>query len=109
MLNEKYDLRYLPLFNDELTRDVSYIAFKLGNPDAANALLDLVETAILNRLEEGPESYEPVFSRKDRKYPYYRIYVKNYIIYYVVIEENGRKIMEVRRFFHTLEDRDNKI
>ena len=28
MLNEKYDLRYLPLFNDELTRDVSYIASK---------------------------------------------------------------------------------
>ena len=50
--------------------------------NAANALLDLVEAAILNRLEEGPESYEPVFSRKDRKYPYYRIYVKNYIIYY---------------------------
>lgn len=43
----KYDLRYLPLFYEELDRDVSYIAIKLKNPDAANDLLDDVESAIM--------------------------------------------------------------
>lgn len=105
----KYDLRYLPLFYDELNQDVSYIAIKLKNPDAASDLLDDVESAIMKRLKDGPESFEQVYSHKSRKHPYYRIYVRNYIIYYVVLEEHGRKIMEVRRFIHSLEDRNNKI
>lgn len=108
MLSETYELRYLPLFYEELNERVSYIAFILENPGAANNLMDDVESAILKRLEEGPAIFEPVPSRKDRV-PYYRIYVKNYVIYYVVLEENGKKIMEVRRFLHTLEDRDHKI
>ena len=109
MPKAKYDLRYLPLFYEELDRDISHIAIKLKNPDAANNLLDSVESAIMKRLKDGPESFEQVYSRKSRKHPYYRIYVRNYIIYYVVLEERGRKIMEVRRFMHSLEDRDNKI
>ena len=109
MLNKTYELRYLPLFYEELDRDVSYIAFKLKNPDAADRLLNEVEKAILQRLEDGPEIFEPVPSRKDRTVSYYRIYIKNYIIYYVVLEENGKNIMEVRRFLHILENRDAKI
>ena len=109
MLNDSYELRYLTLFYEELDHDVSYIAFTLENPDAANKLMDDVEKAILKRLDEGPEIFERVPSHKDRLHPYYRIYVKDYIIYYVILEENGKKIMEVRRFLHTLEDRDTKI
>ncbi len=109
MLSDSYELRFLPLFYDELDHDVSYIAFKLGNPDAASKLIDDVENAIMKRLEEGPDIFESVPSRKDRLHPYYRIYVRNYTIYYVVLEEDGKKIMEVRRFLHTLEDRDYKL
>ena len=104
-----YELRYLPRFYDELDHDISYIAFQLQNSSAAERLLNDVEAAISDRLAEGPEAFEPVSSRKERLYPYYRIYVRNYIIYYVVMEENGRKIMEVRRFLHAREDRDNKL
>lgn len=32
--------------------------------------------------------------------PYYRIYVKNYVIYYVVIDNGANKIMEVRRILY---------
>ncbi len=42
----KYDLRYLPLFYEELDRDISHIAIKLKNPDAANNLLDSVDNKI---------------------------------------------------------------
>ncbi len=107
-MQDNYGLRYLPLFKQELDLAVTYIAFQLNDIDAANSLLDNVEIAIKNRLN-NPESFEPVPSKKDRKHPYYRIYVDNYIVYYVVLEENGQKIMEVRRFLHTLQDRDNKI
>ena len=108
MLNDSYELRYLPLFYDELNHDVSYIAFILQNPNAANKLIDDVETAILKRLADGPDIFEAVPSKKGRL-PYYKIYVRNYIIYYVMLEENGKRIMEVRRFLHIREDRDNKI
>lgn len=47
------------------------------------------------------ESFEQVKSLKERKYPYYRIYVDNFVIYYVVIDEgNGNKIMEIRRLLY---------
>lgn len=107
MLNQKYALRYLPLFHEELESAVLYIANRLGNPTAAESLLNNVESAVLERLENNPEGYEPVPSKKQRDYPYYRIYVGNYIIYYVVIPEGKEQIMEVRRFTHTLQKRDN--
>lgn len=109
MRKAKCGLRYLPLFFKELDHEVSYIAFKLGNVTVANTLLDEVEAAILKRLHDGPECFEKVYSHKDRKNPYYRIYIKNYVVYYVVIEENNTKIMEVRRFLHARENRDYSI
>ena len=109
MADTKYILRYLPLFYEELEEKVIYIAETLKNPQAANDLLDLVESVILERLPNA-EPFEPYRSLKERRYPYYRIYVKNFVIYYVVIGDEGpRKIMEVRRFLYNREYRDAKI
>ena len=100
MVNETYELRYLPLFYKDLSEKVTYISENLQNPQAANNLLDAVEKAILDRLPVA-ESFEPYYSMKERRYPYYRIYVKNYVIYYVVIDDEGpNKIMEIRRFLY---------
>ena len=109
MNRPSYELRYLPLFCEELDHAVSYITFNLCNPDAADNLIDNIEHAILTRLEAGPESFEQVPSRRKRAHPYYRIYIRNYVIYYVVLEENGHKIMEVRRLLHILENREKKL
>ena len=95
----EYQLRYLPQFHHDLKEHVIYIAQKLRNPEAASALTDAVEKAILER-KANAEAFEQYHSRKDRRYPYYRIYVKNFIVFYVVITEDGRKIMEVRRFLY---------
>ena len=46
------------------------------------------------------EAFEQFHSRKERKYPYYRIYVKHFIVFYVVIPENDHKVMEIRRFLY---------
>jgi plasmid stabilization system protein ParE len=97
MANQTYTLRYLPLFYEDLEKKLLYIAKELKNPQAANDLVDAVEKAIMERLPYA-ESFEEYHSKNDRKYPYYRIYVDNYIIWYVVIDEDNNKIMEVRRF-----------
>lgn len=99
MVERKYILRYLPLFYEDLESKVSYIVNRLKNSQAANDLLDEVEKAILER-QPVAESFEIFHSLKERKYPYYRIYVKNYVIFYVVIDEGIDKIMEVRRFLY---------
>ncbi len=109
MLSKKYRLRYLLLFYEELEEKVTYIAEKLGNPKAANDLLDKVEAAVLERLPIA-ESFEPYHSHKERRYIYYRIYVDNYIIYYVVIDDKSEdSIMEVRRFLYNGQNQQNLV
>lgn len=47
-----------------------------------------------------PLSFEPFQSIRKRKYPYYRIYVDNFTVYYVVIKD----LMEVRRLLYNSRD-----
>ena len=109
MADTKYKLRYLPLFYEDLEQKVVYIVEELHNQQAANELLDAVENAILERLPVA-ESFEVYHSIRERKYPYYRIYVKNYVIRYVVIDDEGEdKIMEVRRFLYNKQNKDRLI
>lgn len=104
MSNKKYRLQYLPLFEQDLIQTASYITNVLKNPDAAEKLVDDVETAILERLN-NPLAFEPYPSVKKRKYPYYRIYVRNYVVYYVVIGD----VMEVRRFMYGARDTERYL
>lgn len=105
MYDKKYKLRYLPLFYEDLDEKITYIAEKLKNPKAASDLLDKVEKAILDRLPVA-ESFEPYHSIRERKYAYYRIYVDNFTIYYVVIDDKeNAPTMEVRRFLYNRQDR----
>ena len=109
MFSKKYRLRYLPLFYEDLQEKVTYIAEKLKNPKAANDLLDKVEAVIMERLPMA-ESFEPYHSVRERKYVYQRIYVDNYVIYYVVIDDNPKDlIMEVRRFLYHGQNRGNMV
>lgn len=109
MLNDNYQLRYLHLFYEDVKDVVSYIKYELSNPQAASDLVDDIEAAILKRLPVC-ESFEPYHSKRERKYPYYRIYVKNYIIYYVVIDDvSDNKIMEVRRFLYNRQNMNDEL
>lgn len=109
MADTEYKLRYLPLFYEDLEQKVRYIAEQLHNEKAANDLLDAVENAIMGRLPIA-EAFEPYHSAKERRYNYYRIHVKNFIIYYVIIDDEGsKKIMEVRRFLYNKQNREQLI
>ena len=106
MAEKNYKLRYFSLFENDLSEIIDYIIYHLKNKQAANDLLNKIETAIIDRLR-NPESFEPYQSTKDRKHPYYRIYVKNFIIYYVIIDDDNdeSKIMEVRRVLYYKRDK----
>ena len=104
MLNKHFQLQYLPSFEDDLNDIVDYIAVKLHNPEAASDFLDDVEEAVKERLNH-PLSFEPYPSARPRRHPYYRIYVKHYTIYYVVLDD----IMEVRRIIYTPRDTPNQV
>ena len=78
---------------------VDYITIQLQNPVAAENLVDDIETAIQERLHCA-ESFEPYHSAKERRYPYYRIQVRNFTIFYIVIGN----IIEVRRILYNRRD-----
>ena len=103
MSSKQYQLRYLPIFYDDLSNAVEYIRSFLKNPQAAEKLIDKVENAIFKR-SNCAESFEPYPSTRNRENPYYAIYVDNYIIFYVVL---NHKIMEVRRFLYKGQNKDN--
>ena len=99
MENKEYTLRYLPLFKSDLIECANYIANKLQNPIAAEKLINDVETAILERLD-CPLSFQPYHSKKNRDTTYYRINVRNFSVFYVVIDD----VMEVRRLLYNRRD-----
>lgn len=103
MLGDKFSIRYTPKFLEDLNEIVDYITYKLHNPDSVMNLVKRIEDAILGR-QNCPLAFEPFQSSRKHRYSYYRIYVDNFTIYYVVIDN----IMEVRRIFYSGRD-SNKI
>jgi plasmid stabilization system protein ParE len=83
---------------------VDYITVNLQNPSAAERLIDDIETAVYKRLE-APLSFAPFRSSKKRPHPYYRINVRNFSIFYVVIDDT----MEVRRILYSKRDLDKQL
>ena len=98
-MDKQFTLSYLPLFEQDLTAVRDYIALTLMNPSAALRLVEDTEKAILKRLK-NPLDFEPYHSNKDRTHPYYRINIRNYTVFYVVIDN----VMEVRRFVYSKRD-----
>ncbi|WP_303942113.1 type II toxin-antitoxin system RelE/ParE family toxin [Enorma burkinafasonensis] len=99
MDEKRYSLRYLPLFWDDLHSAVTYIAEVLKNPQAAERLLDNVESAIMEHLK-NPTFATVYKGRRDRQLPYYWFAVGNYMVFYVVEDD----VMEVRRFLYGARD-----
>ena len=58
MIGKRYELRILPLFEDDLNEIVDYITYRLRNPIAAERLVDDVEAAIEER-RSCAEAFEP--------------------------------------------------
>ncbi|MFR2788400.1 MAG: type II toxin-antitoxin system RelE/ParE family toxin [Clostridia bacterium] len=95
-MEKKYKIKYLPLFYKDLDQITDYIMYKLNNEIAANNFVNELEKEI-NKRAYNPVSYEKYISIRKRKYTYYKIYVKNYTVFYTVKDN----IMEVRRILYS--------
>lgn len=104
MLGKRYELRILPLFEEDLNEIVDYITYRLQNPIAAEKLVNDVEAAIEER-RSCAEAFEPYSSSRKREHPYYRIQVRNFTIFYVVIDGT----MEVRRLLYSRSNIKKKL
>ena len=80
---EKFNIKYLQSFNKELKEILYYIEQKLKNKNAARKLSIKIEKAILEA-SKNPKSFEICKTIKKSKYNWYRIYVKNFIIFYTI-------------------------
>lgn len=102
-MENKYKLTYLPLFYKDLDKITDYIKYHLGNEIAANNFVNKLENEIKQRAN-NPESFEKYMSSKRRKDSYYRIYVKNYTVFYTVKDNfiEIRRILSNRRNFDKL-------
>lgn len=94
-----YDLRYLPLFWDDLNSAITYIAQVLKSPAAASRLLDRTEQAILDHARH-PTMAAVYQARHPHDHTYYWFPMGNYMVFYVV----DGKVMEVRRFLYGARD-----
>lgn len=92
MARSKYMVKYTETFIKQFNNILKYFIYKLQNKIAAENFYNDVIKEIEKR-SECPESFEKYNSKYKRKNTYYRIYVKNYIIFYTVREDT----MEIRR------------
>lgn len=95
-MEKKYKVIYLPLFYKDLNKIVNYIRNHLKNEIAANNFINKLEEE-MKRRSYNPEAYEKYQSTRKRKDTYYRIFVKNYIVFYTVKND----IMEIRRILYS--------
>ena len=97
MEKDNYEIRYLPSFIKQFESILNYMTNTLKNRDAADKFYKSVIEQIEKRGQK-PDGYEKYISRGN--VTYYRIYVKNYTIFYIV----KNNVMEVRRILYSKRD-----
>ena len=104
MAKNKYKIKYTDTFVKQFNNILRYFIYKLQNKIAAENFYDEVIKEI-ERRSEYPDIFEKYNSRRKRKNIYYRIYVKNYTIFYTV-KDNA---MEVRLILSNKKNFDKLI
>ena len=104
MEKNKYAIRYSATYINQFNNILKYLVNNLNNRMAAESFYNKVISEIEKR-SHNPTSYEKYISNKKRKNTYYRIYVKNYTIFYTVKDN----IMEVRRILYSRRNFDKLV
>lgn len=102
-MNNKYTIKYTDTFIKQFNNILKYFIYKLQNKIAAENFFNEVIKEIEKR-SKYPESFEKYNSSRKRKNTYYRIYVKNYTIFYTIKDNTirVRLILSSRRNFYKL-------
>ena len=89
------EIKYLPSFQQELDAVVDYISLTLEAPRAALNLVNKLDTEI-KRLKEFPNAHRLYRPIKPIKTQYRILTVKNYLVFYVVLEKH----IEIHRIIY---------
>lgn len=95
-----YNIVYLPLAEDDILAAVEYIAGRLGNPQAAEALPDELDQ-IVQQLALFPYSSELYYTDRPIRDELRKVPVRGYVLYYTVKDDT----VEIRRLIHGRRDR----
>ena len=90
-----------PSAENELNAIVDYMAFDLGNPEAANDFLDDIENTY-DTLESMPNAFPYCKDAYLRANGYRQVGVKDYIMIYRIEDEND--IVRILHFYHGSQD-----
>lgn len=80
-----YKLKYLPLAHKDLMDIIAYITDTLKKPKAAIDLVDAFDNSI-SELQRFPYAYRIYQAMEPMELEYRVLPVKNYLVFYVVIE-----------------------
>lgn len=95
----EYDVVLLPVASDDLLEITRYISEKLHAPQAAEAFI-LELDKLVDQLGRHPYSYELYRDERPLAYEVRRAPVKNYVVYYVVMEDR----VEIHRILYGYRD-----
>ena len=95
--NKAYQIRYTPLAYEDLDGIDSYIAETLGNPSAADRLVEKMEKSI-DQLKDFPYLGSEVGDAFLAAKGYRKLVVDNYIVFHLVSDE--QKTVIVMRIIH---------
>ena len=102
MGNNKYTIKYLPTFSEQLNNILYYFVNVLKNEIAAKNFYKEVFDKIEKR-SFNPTSFKVFKISKLENINWYRIYVKNFTIFYVVRDN----VMEIRRIYYSRSNFNN--
>ena len=104
MEKNKYIIKYSATYINQFNNILNYLVNNLNNRIAAenfyNKVIKEIETRSYN-----PTSYEKYISTRKRQNTYYKIYVKNYTIFYTVKDNT----MELRRILYSKRNFDELV
>ena len=92
MPSRKFHIEYAPEFERKLYQIAGHIWREYGDLDAAERFVLTVETLIQKRANSGPDSFEKCISQRTRQHSFYRIYLRKWVIYYVVDDDKMRVV-----------------
>jgi toxin ParE1/3/4 len=90
-----YKIRYLPIAQKDLQDILIYILENLKSSKAAMDFINTLDESIL-RLKQYPYSCKMYQPQEPLEYEYRFLYVKNYLVFYAVIEN----IVEIHRIVY---------
>ena len=102
----RYDLEYLPIAKKDLRNAAMYIAHDLQAPMAAANLMRKIRKKA-DALRKTPYMYREYYGEPDSETAYRAMPVNNYLVFYVVNEDNTT--VEVHRVLYVRMDIDTLL